>query len=63
MSPRKITIKILEEHGFFLKRAGAKHDIYYNPEKKLMIPVKRHDFDEDDQRYILKEAGLKSLLR
>ena len=63
MSARKITIKILEEHGFFLKRAGANHDIYYNAEKKLMIPVKRHDFDEDDQRYILKEAGLKSLLR
>lgn len=59
MSPRRMTIKELEAHGFILKRRGANHDIYYNPETGVTIPVKRHDFDEDDMRYILKEAKIK----
>lgn len=60
MSPRKETVSILERNGYTLKRAGANHDIYYNPDTGITIPVKRHDFDKDDMRYILKEAGLKS---
>lgn len=59
MNPRKITVKLLEENGFQFKRNGANHDIYFNPKSKLTIPVKRHDFDEDDMRYILKEAKIK----
>lgn len=59
MNPRKICIKQLEENGYRFKRSGGNHDIYYNPETKLTIPVKRHDFDEDDMRYILKEAKIK----
>lgn len=59
MSPRKITIKELEANGFSLKRNGANHDLYYNPETKQTIPVKRHDFNENDMRYIFKEAGIK----
>ena len=59
MHPRKRTIKELEANGFQLKRNGANHDIYYNPETKLTVPVKRHDFDEDDMRYILKEAKIR----
>ena len=59
MNPRQIAIKKLKEGGYELKRNGANHDIYFSSETKKTIPVKRHDFDEDDLRYILKEAGLK----
>ncbi|MBR2143003.1 type II toxin-antitoxin system HicA family toxin [Anaerovibrio sp.] len=59
MSPRKKTVKILQENGYELKRKGANHDIYFNPISKLTIPLKRHDFDESDMRYILKEARIK----
>lgn len=59
MNPRKITIKAIEKNGFILKRHGANHDVYYNPETKKTIPVKRHDFNENDMRYIFKEAGIK----
>ena len=58
MNPRKETITILEDDGYILARHGANHDIYFNPAKGLTIPVKRHDFDEDDKRYILKEAKI-----
>lgn len=57
MNVRTLTIKELEELGFTFARHGANHDIYFNPETGVTIPVKRHDFDEDDRRYILKEAG------
>lgn len=56
MNARARTIKELEQAGFIFVRHGANHDIYYNAEAGVMIPVKRHDFDEDDMRYILKEA-------
>lgn len=48
MNPRKETIITLEGDGFILARHGANHDIYFHPEKRITIPVKRHDFDEDD---------------
>lgn len=59
MSPRKTTVKELERNGYILKRHGANHDVYYNPETHKTIPVKRHDFNENDMRYIFKEAGIK----
>ena len=59
MTPRQETIDALKKAGFLLKREGGKHSIYWNPSTKQTIPVKRHDFDEDDRRYILKEAGIK----
>lgn len=59
MNPRNTTIKELESNGFRFVRHGANHDIYFNFETKITIPVKRHDFDEDDMRYILKEAKIK----
>lgn len=31
------------------------HDIYYNPDTKYSIPLKRGHFDEDALRYIRKE--------
>ena len=55
MTPRKRTIKDLKAAGYYLDRHGANHDIYKNPETRHKIPLKRHDFDEDDRRYILKE--------
>lgn len=58
MNPRKETITILGDHGFILARHGSNHDIYFNPASKITIPVKRHDFDEADMRYILKEAKI-----
>lgn len=58
MNPRKITIKKLESNGYELKRHGANHDLYFNPTTRKTIPVKRHDFNENDMRYIFKEAGI-----
>lgn len=58
MNLRKQTIRDLDKAGYLLKRRGANHDIYYNPVTKSTIPVKRHDFNENDRRYILKEAGI-----
>ncbi len=58
MTPLQQTIKKLKENGFKKVREG-KHAIYYNPETGITIPVKRHDFDETDMKYILKEAGIK----
>ncbi len=58
MNPRKETIAELEAGGFVFARHGANHDIYFNEASGITIPVKRHDFDEDDKRYILKEAKL-----
>ena len=58
MNPRKTTIKTLESNGYVLKRHGAKHDLYFNPETKITIPIKRHDFNENDMKYIFKEAGI-----
>lgn len=59
MNPLKITIKALEANGFVLKRHGANHDVYFNAETKQTIPVKRHDFNENDMRYIFKEANIR----
>lgn len=59
MNQRQMTVDDLTENGFELKREGKKHSIYWNPVTGQTIPVKRHDFNEDDRRYILKEAGIK----
>ena len=56
MHPRKQAIKDLENLGYVFKRHGAQHDLYENPVTKHSIPIKRHDFDENDLRYIRKEA-------
>jgi predicted RNA binding protein YcfA (HicA-like mRNA interferase family) len=55
MHPRKIAQQSLEADGYLFKRSGGNHDIYYNAELGCLIPLKRHDFDEDDLRYIQKE--------
>ncbi len=56
MHPRKQAIKDLENLGYVFKRHGARHDLYENPVTQHSIPIKRHDFDENDLRYIRKEA-------
>ena len=51
MHPRKKTIKELEKNGFIFRRHGASHDLYFQPNTKQTIPVKRHDFNENDIAY------------
>lgn len=55
MNPRNTAVKELRSHGYQFKRSGGNHDIYYNPDTKYAIPLKRGRFDEDDLRYIQKE--------
>jgi len=55
VNARKRAEIALEEAGYVLKRHGANHDIYFNARKGVMIPLKRHDFDESDLRYIKNE--------
>ncbi len=55
MKPRARAVSELELNGYGFKRHGANHDIYYNPALRCIIPLKRHDFDESDLRYIQNE--------
>lgn len=55
MKPRTAAIAELERSGYEFKRHGANHDIYVNTALGRIIPLKRHDFDESDLRYILAE--------
>jgi hypothetical protein len=55
MKPRAQAVSELEGSGYKFARHGTNHDIYYNAKLGCMIPLKRHDFDEDDLRYILSE--------
>ncbi len=54
MTPHDKAVKALRESGYYSKRA-KKHEIFYNPQLNRAIPLKTHDFDENDLRYILKE--------
>lgn len=55
MKPRQIAIQALTEAGYVFKRHGGSHDMYFNRDLKCTIPLKRHDFDEGDLRYISRE--------
>ena len=55
MTPRDQAIKELEANGYRFERHGGNHDVYYNPEIKCSIPIKRHKFSENALRYIRKE--------
>lgn len=59
MKPRDLCIRKLKELGYGFYRHGSNHDIFYNPETKKIMTVKRHDFNENDLRYIMKEVGVK----
>lgn len=55
MTPRNKAIKELKNNGYTQLIHGAKHDRYKNPETGRSITLKRHDFNENDLAYILKE--------
>ena len=55
MNTRRKAVKELTSAGYVKKRSGANHDIFYHEKLRSAIPLKRHDFDEDDLRYIQKE--------
>ena len=56
MHPRIKAIKKLKQSGYSLARRGRNHDIYKDHNGN-MIPLKRHDFNENDLSYIEKEIG------
>lgn len=58
MTPRTAASRALSDAGYILKRAGKKHDIWFHPERRTIIPLKRHDFNENDLNYIRKEISL-----
>ena len=55
MNERRQAIKELEANGYKFEKHGRKHDQYYNKETRYKIPLKRHEFDQDDLRYIRSE--------
>ena len=55
MNPRKTATNDLTDAGYIFKRAGKNHDIWFHPKLKTIIPLKRHDFNENDLNYIRKE--------
>lgn len=59
MTPRNKAIQELQLHNYAFKRNGGNHDIYYNAKLHCSIPLKRHDFNENDLNYILKEIRQK----
>ena len=58
MTPRAETVRLLLKNGFVRKRNKG-HEVFFNKEKNLTIPVPNHNFPEQTKRYILKEAGIK----
>ena len=57
---RKELIKELEKAGCYLKRHGAKHDIYVNPKNGKKAPVPRHaEIKNTLCELIKKQLGLK----
>ncbi len=60
LSPKHL-IKLLEQHGFFFKRAKGSHQLYYNPTTNETIIVPVHggkDLKKGTFIAILKQAGI-----
>lgn len=55
MTPRNKAIQALKDSGYTDLIHGGKHDRYKNPETGMAITLKRHDFNENDLNYIIKE--------
>jgi mRNA interferase HicA len=50
---RRQLVRELEQHGCRLLRAGARHDIYWNPQTGKRQPIPRHsEVDEHLARHI-----------
>ena len=59
LHPRKQAVQLLLSQGYRFHREGANHEIYKHPDTGAIIPLKRHDFNENDLRYILREIRQK----
>ena len=59
MNQRMLAIIDLKKAGYVLERHGANHDIYRNYVTGYKIPLKRHDFNNNDRKYINKEIRKK----
>lgn len=60
LSPKSL-IKILEQNGFFYKRAKGSHQLYHNPitNKTAIVPVHGgKDMKKGTYLAILKQAGI-----
>ncbi len=56
---RKALIAELEQAGCSLRRRGAKHDIYMNPQTGKQAPIPRHkEIKETLCRLIRRELGI-----
>ena len=55
MSPHKQAENDLIAAGYIIKRKDNGHVIWFHPELKATIPLKRHDFNDNDLKYIRKE--------
>jgi predicted RNA binding protein YcfA (HicA-like mRNA interferase family) len=58
-SPQHL-IKLLETHGFILKRSKGSHHIFYNPISNItvIVPVHNKDIKKGTFLAILKQAGI-----
>jgi predicted RNA binding protein YcfA (HicA-like mRNA interferase family) len=58
-SPQHL-IKLLETHGFLLKRSKGSHHISYNPISNItvIVPVHNKDIKKGTFLAILKQAGI-----
>ena len=58
-SPQHL-IKLLETHGFLLKRSKGSHNIFYNPITNItvVVPVHNKDIKKGTFLAILKQAGI-----
>jgi len=59
LTPQKV-INILKKAGFVLERTKGSHQIYRNPETKLMVvvPFHRKDLPKGTLLEILRQAGI-----
>lgn len=58
-SPQDL-IKLLEKHGFLLKRSKGSHHIFYNAISNItiVVPVHNKDIKKGTLLAILKQAGI-----
>ena len=55
MSPLQTAKRDLKTAEFVIKRKDGKHEIYYHAAANVTIPVKRHDFNDNDLKNLRKQ--------
>ena len=55
MSPLQTAKRDLKAAGFVKERNNGKHEIYYHAATNVTIPVKRHDFNDNDLKNLRKQ--------